>query len=198
MNAIPKTLFGSLLVVCLAAPLAAQEGAEGGMPTYSGTGKVTEPLDTDKGAVFDIGGGISMLFPRGLPVGHSRLVTLEKGKKRPDTNQVKPGFKAEGPVLEFNGALSANREPMVLAMKVKKEPVKAGHRLVLAVEVGGFCEEHNKQYKLKSGLCSDWQIVDVEYDEAGKRVIAKLKSTGGLRLQFGFLPDAPEAEPAKD
>jgi hypothetical protein len=147
--------------------------------------------------VFDIGGGITMLFPKGLPVGHSRLVTLEKGKKKPGGDQVKPGFKAEGPVLEFNGALSTSREPIVLAMTMKKDPYKKGHRFVLAMEVGGFCEEHNKQYKLKSGLCSDWQILDADYDEAAKRVVARLNSTGGLRMQFGYLPDGPAAgEPA--
>jgi len=199
MNATAKTLFGlSLIAYLAAAPLAAQEEpAAGGMPTYTGKGKVSEPLDTDKGAVFDIGGGITMLFPKGLPVGHSRLVTLEKGKKKPGGDQVKPGFKAEGPVLEFNGALSTSREPIVLAMTMKKEPSKPGHRFVLAMEVGGFCEEHNKQYKLKSGLCSDWQIIDADYDEAGKRVVARLNSTGGLRMQFGYLPDGPAAgEPA--
>jgi hypothetical protein len=198
MNATAKTLFGMSLVAYLAAtPLAAQEEASTAMPTYSGVGKVSEPLDTDKGAVFDIGSGITMLFPRGLPVGHSRLVTLEKGKKKPGADQVKPGFKAEGPVLEFSGALSASREPIVLAMRTKADPYKKGFRLVLAMEVGGFCEEHNKQYKLKSGLCSDWQIIDADYDEAGKRLVARLNSTGGLRLQFGYLPDGPAAgEPA--
>jgi hypothetical protein len=201
MNATAKTLLGlSLFAYLTAAPLAAQEeGGSTGMPTYTGLGKVSEPLDSDKGALFNIGSGITMLFPRGLPVGHSRLVTLEKGKKKPAPNQVKPGFKAEGPVLEFNGALSTSREPIVLAMTVKKDPYLKGHRLVLAMEVGGFCEEHNKQYKLKSGLCSDWQFIDAEYDEAGKRVVARLNSTGGLRMQFGNLPDEPAAgKPAAD
>jgi hypothetical protein len=42
------------------------------------------------------------------------------------------------------------------------------------------------KYKLTNGLCSGWEIFDAQYDAAGAQLIAKLQSTGGLRLVFGL------------
>jgi hypothetical protein len=193
-----RILLPSLLLLLLPLTLSAQDegekGAEpGGIPTYTGKGKITQAIDTDKGAVFDIGGGFTMLFPKGLPVGHSRIVTLKFGSKRPKPSQIHKKFKPHGKTLLLDAALNARRTPLVLAMSVKKEPMKKGYKLVLAVEEAGFCEPKNKKYKIgKSGLCSTWRTIDAEYDSAQKRVVAELESTGGLRLQLGWIPLSDE------
>ncbi len=187
-------LAGMLLVAALTSPsgLAGQEEKPGAMPTHTGKGKVTQAVDTDKGAVFDIGGGITLLLPKGLPVGHSRVLTLEKARRAPAPSQIHRRFKKQGRAVRFSGALSAGKSPMVLAMSMKREPKKRGFKLVLAVEEAGLCDKSNKRFKLGQGLCSVWRTVDAEYDHAGERIIAKLSSTGGLRLQFGWIPEEGE------
>jgi hypothetical protein len=123
-----------------------------------------------------------------LPVGRSRLVTLQKGAALPG-NLVHAKWKPIGPALNFTGAFNTSGKPIVLSLSQKSDPVKAGLKLVLAVEVGTFCEGPNKSHKLKGGnLCSGFELHDAEYDSAGKRIVANLRSTGGLRMQFGLVP----------
>lgn len=182
----------ALIVFGAVSALRAQD-AEGGMPTFTGKGKVTETVNGDTGAIFDIGGGASMMFPKGLPVGRSRLVTLQKAKGRLPTQLAHPKFKPLGPALEFSGAFSTAHKPIVLSVVQKSDPITRGMKLVLAMEVGTFCEGPNKAHKLKSGgLCSGFELTEAEYDAEGKRMVAKLHSTGGLRMQFGLVPDAEE------
>ena len=69
------------------------------------------------------------------------------------------------------------------------DAAKKGERLVLAMEVGTLCNDENKKYKLKNGLCSGWEILEASYDAGGAQLIAKLQSTGGLRLVFGLLEE---------
>ena len=167
--------------------LAAQE-----MPTFKGKGKVTAALNTKLGAVFDIGAGVTMLFPKGLPVGESRLVTLRKARKRPPLKLIGKSFKPLGPALDFNGAFTAPDLPMILALSMKKDPSKPGKRLVVAMEIGTFCEGPNKRHKLKSGLCTGFELHDAEYDSSSKRLRSELRSTGGLRMQFGLVNEGDE------
>lgn len=174
----------AVVFLVFGSPAVAQEG---GMPTHEGKGSVTEAIDGDRGAIFDIGGGITMMFPKGLPVGHSRLVTLKKAKKKPTAAQIHDGFKPLGVALEFDGAFNTAGKPVQLAMSVKNDPTKAGQKIVLAMEVATFCDAHNKAFKLSSGLCSGWEMHEAGY-EAG-RIVAKLRSTGGMRMQFGLLPE---------
>ena len=180
----------ALLLFGAVSPSHAEEG-DGAMPTITGKGKVTDTVNGDTGAIFDIGGGVTMLFPKGLPVGRSRLVTLQKARGRLPTQLAHPKFKALGPALEFTGAFNAARSPIVLAVAMKRDPAKAGMKLVLAMEVGTFCDGPNKAYKLKSGgLCSGFDLVPAEYDAQGKRLLANLRTTGGLRMQFGLVPES--------
>jgi hypothetical protein len=175
-------------LVAVVSVAGAQEG--GGIPTHEGKGSVTEALDADHGAIFDIGGGVVMSFPKGLPVGHSRLVTLKKAKKKPPAAQIAKNFKPLGVALEFDGALHTAGKPVVLSMTMKSDPSKAGQKIVLAMEVATFCEAHNKAFKLSGGLCSGWELREASY-EAG-RIVAKLRSTGGMRMQFGMVPEDSE------
>ena len=178
-----------VLIALLALGLGLPMGLAAQMPTYSGKSSVTDAIDTSTGAVFKIGGGISMLFPKGLPVGHSRLVTLKKAKRKPKPSQIHKKFKPQGKALDFTGALNAPERPIILALAASREPKKKGFRLVLAMEIGTFCDASNKKFKLKSGLCSGWELHDAEYDHGRKSIIAKLRSTGGMRMQFGWVPE---------
>jgi hypothetical protein len=165
-----------------------EEPKKGPMPTFTGKGKVTEAINGDLGAVFDIGGGVTMLFPKGLPVGRSRLVTLQKARGRLPTKLIAK-FKPIGPALDFSGAFNTSGKPMVLAIPANSDPARNGQKLVLAMEVGTFCEKENKAFKLKNGLCTGFEQHDAEYDPEGKRVVANLRSTGGLRMQFGTISE---------
>lgn len=185
----PTRCFAFTLCICAAVAHAALAQDAAGPPTFTGNGSVTQALNTDTGALFDLGAGITMLFPKGLPVGRSRLVTLKKAAKKPAGAQVKKGFSGLGPALEFSNAISAGGgKPMVLAVALKNDPRKAGQRLVLAVEVGTLCNAENEKQKLKNGLCSGWEFADAEYDGAGRRLVAELQTTGGLRMVFGLVP----------
>ncbi|HLF24089.1 MAG TPA: hypothetical protein VI565_09235, partial [Burkholderiales bacterium] len=86
-----------------------------------------------------------------------------------------------------DGALNTAGKPVHLAMSMKSDPKKPGQKIVLAMEVATFCDAHNKAFKLSNGLCSGWEMHEADY-EAG-RIVAKLRSTGGMRMQFGLLPE---------
>ena len=188
MSAVVRTrVWMAIGLFALGSAAAAQEG---GMPTHAGKGSVTDAIDADTGALFDIGGGVTMMFPKGLPVGHSRLVTLKTAKKKPAAAQIGKGFKPLGAALEFDGALNTAGKPVLLAMTMKSDPSKAGQKIVVAMEVATFCDAHNKAFKLSNGLCSGWEMQEASY-EAG-RLVAKLRSTGGMRMQFGLVPEDSE------
>jgi hypothetical protein len=167
--------------------------ADEAMPTFTGKGKVTDAINGKLGAGFDIGGGVTMTFPKGLPVGESRLVTLQKGRALP-AKLVHAKFRGVGPVLDFSGAFTTSRSPIVLAVPSGKDPAARGMKLIVAMEIGTFCEGANKAHKLKNGLCSGFELHDAEYDPESKRLVAKLASTGGMRMQFGVVPEEDAAE----
>jgi hypothetical protein len=175
-----------VVIATALAPAVLAEDTES--PTFSGKGSVTQAIDGDKGAVFDIGSGITMTFPKGLPVGRSRLVTLKKAAKRPNGAQVQKGFTPIGTAVDFSTPIAAGSAPMVLAMTQKSDPrKKSSERLVLAMEVGTLCNDQNKSTKQKNGLCSGWELVDADYEGAAQRLVAHLRSTGGMRLVFGLV-----------
>ncbi len=180
-------LVGMLIVASIAA---AQKSSQEAMPTHTGKGKVTEAVDTKKGAIFDIGRGITILLPRGLPVGSSRVLTLKKSGKRPRPGQIHKKFQRLGETVVFTGTLATAGKPIVFAISMQKDPSKRGKKLVLAVEEAGLCTKENKKYRMGKGLCSTWRLVDAEYDASGRRVVAKLTATGGHRMQFGWIPES--------
>jgi hypothetical protein len=156
------------------------------MPRYTGRGSVSEAVDSDRGAIYDIGGGMTLLLPVGLPIGHSRVLTLRKDNKAPKPADVAPGFQRQGQTVRFDGALNAPGSPIEFALALKKAPVKRGFRFVLAMETAGLCDASNKQNRISSLLCSTWEIVDTTFD--GARALARVDHTGGYRLQFGWIP----------
>jgi hypothetical protein len=186
MVASTRSWFGFSFIVTLA--LVSAAGADEEMPKFTGNGSITQAIDGTVGAVLDIGSGITMTFPKGLPVGKSRLVTLKKAAKKPSGNQVQKGFVPIGTPVDFSTPISAGDKPIVLAITQRSDPRKKSERLVLAVEVGTLCNAENKSTKGKNGLCSGWELVDAQYDGAGQRLVANLQSTGGMRLVFGLVP----------
>src|SRR5687767_4435696 len=89
----------ALLSALLCQTALAQDAA---MPTFTGKGSVTQAINTDTGALFDLGTGVTMMFPKGLPVGRSRLVTLKKATKAINANAVQKGFSPLGMALDFS------------------------------------------------------------------------------------------------
>lgn len=175
------------LISTLCAGAALAEDAA--MPTYTGKGSINQAINGDTGAIFDLGDGIVMTFPKGLPVGRSRLVTLKKATKKIAPAQVQKGFVPLATAVDFSTPISAGGgSPMEIAVASKNDPRKVGSKLVLAMEVATICNAENKSTKMKNGLCSGWEFVDAEYDGTGKRLVAKLASTGGFRMTFGLLP----------
>lgn len=154
-------------------------------PTFTGKGKITDAINGKLGAVFDIGGGVVMRFPRGLPVGESRIVTLEKARSALPGKLVEGGFRGVGPTVSFSGAFTTANQPIVLEIASKKDPAGKGHKLVLAMEIGTLCSAENKAFKLKNGLCSGIELHEAEYESGA--MVAKLASTGGMRMQFGLV-----------
>jgi hypothetical protein len=142
-----------------------------------------------RGAIFEVGGDITLTLPKGLPIGHSRLLTLKTTTDKPALSQIHPSFQRLGATLHFNGALSTAAAPIILAVSLKRSPLKPGLKLVLAIEEAGLCTGKNKGSKLGHGLCSAWRTVDAQYDSEGGKMVAKLTSTGGYRLQFGLVPE---------
>ncbi|MCG8555335.1 MAG: hypothetical protein MJD61_08620 [Proteobacteria bacterium] len=166
--------------------LAEEPQGPGPMPSYKGRGKVTEAIG-QAGALMDIGGATLRLPPR-LRIGHSRVLTFRRVKKKIKPAQIHKRFVRIGPTLHFDGALDARGRPVSVTVKAKVK-LKAGYKLVLAVEEAGICQEHNKSYKLgASGLCSAWRFEPARYRRGLKTVSASLESTGGYHLQFGMLP----------
>lgn len=161
--------------------------AEEEMPHFSGNGSITQAINGDVGAVLDIGSGLTMTFPKGIPVGRSRLVTFKKSTRKPSGAQVQKGFVPLGTPMEFNMPVSAGDSPIVVSMAMKSDPRKKGEKLVLAMEVGTLCTPQNKSTKGKNGLCSGWELVDASYDAGAGALTAKLQSTGGMRLVFGMV-----------
>ncbi len=187
----PNTKLVSTLravVLCGALSFATVPSLAQSLPVVTGKGSVTHALNTAVGAIFDIGSGVKMTFPIALAVGPSKVVTLEKATRKAKPSQVAEGFSLVGLPLEFSGALATRDAPIELAQTLKTDPRKSGQRAVLAMEIGTFCSEENP-VKLKNGLCSGWELLDAEYDTQSKQLVAKLSSTGGLRLVFGTVPD---------
>src|SRR5882672_2854465 len=97
----PKLIFAySLASLVLAASLAFAEAPA--MSAYTGKGSITQAIDGDIGAIFDIGSGITVVFPKGIPVGHSRILTFQKAKKKITAAQVQQGFAPVGVPLELS------------------------------------------------------------------------------------------------
>jgi hypothetical protein len=179
-------------VLCLAfalvfAPIDAARSvrAQDGLPTHQGSHQVSASIGHD-GAVLSLKNGISLLLPPGLPIGSSRNVTLRVAKQRAKADDVATGFVPIGPTIEFDSAVATNGTPIQATFKAEGFRPRSGHRLVVAMELAGFCDPAKKLPKLPGGLCAAWSLFDARYEGGACR--ADLKELGGRRLQFGSVP----------
>ncbi len=180
---------GILGGMCAPWPSAAQDEESSGPPVHEATRSVEVPVGQD-GAILRLGNGMQLLLPPGLPIGNSRILTLEATRRGPRPVQVHRSFRALGPAVRFNGAINATRSPLVLSLTQRRFSSRRDMRLVLVSEEPGLCQEHNQRYTLAAGLCSSWRVFAAEYVSADRRVQAQISVSGGYRMQFGWLPEA--------
>ncbi len=141
-----------------------------------------------RGAIMELRNGARLFIPPSLPIGHSRVLRFSTARRAPRPAQIGEGFVRHGPALEFNGQLNATSNPIEVSVRATRLRVRNGHRVVLAMEQAGLCDDSNRRHSLGSGLCSTWEIVEATHDADQRRVSARLPLTGGFRLQFGTLP----------
>lgn len=191
----------SVLVAAPAVLMAQDDGGDAGaatnaMPSHTGSSSVEAPIG-QRGATLELTRDRSrptLTLPPGLPIGNSRMLTFSIHRQRPRPSQVHERFVRFGPTLHFSSAINASRHPLTVSLRIRTQPVRRGMKLILAWEQPGFCDESNEQYSLGNGLCSTWQTVDATWDASTQLVRAQLEATGGLRLQFGWVPEDVAAE----
>jgi hypothetical protein len=105
------------------------------------------------------------------PVAPLTLV-LEVAKLRVSAAELAPDFVPIGPSVLLRGG----RARVDAAYRAESFRVRAGHRLVLAVEAQAPCQ----------AATGCWELWQAEYMEG--RCVASDVGTYGLRLQFGSLP----------
>jgi hypothetical protein len=183
----------ALVVPAIVAAQPAQPEQPAGPPRHEDRSRVTAPIG-QAGATMALGNGAEIFLPPGLPIGSSRLLTFAGGRTV-NARNVHDRFVRVGPTLSFDGAINATRAPMVVSIPVRRFSARNGSRLVLAMEQPGLCGDANRNQPLGNDLCSVWELVPATYDEAAGRVRANLSVSGGLRLQFGWVPEAAEPAP---
>ena len=169
------------------ASAAAGEGGSATLPVEEGDGEVSSFVDTDTGVKLDIGGGFTFEVQPGVKF--STVVTFKKTTRRPSNSHVGGGFTRHAATLDFDGTEETLAKPVLVGIGIRRMPTKKGARFVLAMEYESECTKQNRRYELEYGGCSSWKIIPTEFDEERGKVIAKLSSTGGYRLQFGWIPE---------
>ncbi len=182
----------ALVLVPAGAPAQEVEGeapaAASGPPRREGRTEASGAVGQE-GMTFEIRSGARLVIPPRLPIGSSRLLTFGEARERPPNSEVAPGFTRIGPVLRFDGAINATREPIVVSIRQPRDPSNARLRAVIAVEQAGFCAEGLRPLGT-SGLCSVWSLVDARWEDG--RLLADLHTPGGQRLVFGTVPRPAE------
>jgi hypothetical protein len=120
--------------------------------------------------------GLQLALKRGFELRLGKLtsageVRLRVARERARADQIAPGFVPVGPTVEVSPA-QGSAEVSFVADHFR---VRAGHRLVLAVELAAPCSP---------GAC--WQLLPARYE--GGRCQARLAGEFGRRMQFGSLP----------
>jgi hypothetical protein len=123
------------------------------------------------------GSGIQLALKRGFELRLGKLtgtgeVWLRVARERAHADQIAPGFVPVGPTVEVSPA-QGSAEVSFVADHFR---VRAGHRLVLAVELAAPCSP---------GAC--WQLLAARYERG--RCLARLAGELGRRMQFGSLPE---------
>jgi hypothetical protein len=155
----------------------------------TGDSSASDSAETGQALVFDVA-GIAVELPACTPEADVRVITVSwDTKDRPSASRIHPNFSRHAATLRMDQAISA-REGATLAVRLhsKRELMKPGEKLVLAVESSGDCDAAHKKDKLDDGGCSHWQMFDASFDSQTNEMVARIPATGGYRLQFGWVP----------
>ena len=155
----------------------------------SGDSSASDSADSGRALVFDVA-GIAVEFPACTPAADMRVITVSwETKERPNATRIHPQFTRHAATLRVDQMISAAEGASVLVrLQSKRELMKAGEKLVLAVESSGECDAAHKRDKLEDGECSHWQTFDTSFDASRNEMVARIPATGGYRLQFGWIP----------
>lgn len=161
----------------------------------SGRTEATAVIGTDGGDLEITHSKARIVIPAGLRTGVGRRMTFSESRNRPSNDDVAEGFSRIGPCFEFDGAIDASSNPIVISMRQPRNPARATTRLVLAMEQPAMCMEGMEPLPGgAAGLCTSWELLDARYDEGESRVMADIRSPGGHRLLFGTVPVPEEPE----
>ncbi len=158
--------------------------------TVSSDNSVSDSAETGQALIFDVA-GISLELPACTPDADVRVITVSwETKDRPSASRIHPNFSRHAATLRVDQSITAREGSQLLVrLHSKRELTKPGEKLVLAVESSGECNTANKKYKLDDGGCSHWTMYDASFDSESNEMVAPIPSTGGYRLQFGWIPN---------
>jgi hypothetical protein len=131
--------------------------------------------------------GVELALKRGFEVrmasSAAEPIVLRIAKLRAHSEEITAGFVPIGPTVEL--ALAEGRARDVdasvdVSFVADHFHVRAGHRLLLAVEQGGPCAPET--------AC--WQLLSADYEKG--RCVARAVRGWGRRMQFGSLPVPPQ------
>ncbi len=111
-------------------------------------------------------------------------------QNRPSAAKINPTFTRHAATLRVDQLITArDGTPLLVRLHSKRELTKPGEKLVLAVESSGECNDQNKRDKLDDDGCSTWTLYDAAFDSQTNEMVARIPSTGGYRMQFGWVPN---------
>ena len=171
--------------------IAQEDGDEApsGPPVHEATQSVEAPIG-QAGAIMRLGNGMTLTLPPRLPIGNSRILSFSRSRRNPRPAAVYTGFRPVGPSVNFNGAINAERSPLILTLRQPRFTARNGFQLVLVSEEPGLCQDHNRRQTMGNGLCSEWRVHHATYDAEARVLRGEIPVSGGHRLQFGWLPEA--------
>jgi hypothetical protein len=157
--------------------------------TVSGESSASDSAETGQTLIFDVA-GIALELPACTPEADVRVITVSwDTKDRPNATRIHPNFTRHAATLRVDQTISAQEgSPLAVRLHSKRELMKPGEKLVLAVESSGECDEQHKRDQLDDGGCSHWEMFDASFDSQSNEMVARIPGTGGYRLQFGWVP----------
>lgn len=155
----------------------------------TGESSASDSADTGVALVFEVA-GIALEFPACTPETDVRVITTSwETRARPSASRIHPKFTRHAATLRVDQTIAAvESAPIQVRLRSKRELSKLGEKLVLAVESSGECDAQHRRDKLEDGSCSHWELFDTSFDAGNQQMVAKIPATGGLRLQFGWVP----------
>jgi hypothetical protein len=156
----------------------------------TGDSSASDSADSGRALVFDVA-GIAIEFPACTPAADLRVITVSwETKERPSATRIHPDFTRHAATLRVDQMISAAEgSSLLVRLQSKRELLKPGEKLVLAVESSGECDAAHKRDKLEDGDCSHWQTFDTSFDASRNEMVARIPATGGYRMQFGWIPN---------